>query len=62
MVKLLHCKFSHDLWSEVLCMVVGDAEYNFLSPFCMEELVGEIFFKCLEYGAGLSYVVNLEGT
>ena len=45
-----------------LCMVVGDAEYNFLSPFCMEELVGEIFFKCLEYGTGLSYVVNLEGT
>ena len=26
----------------------------------MEELVREIFFKCLEYGTNLSYVVNLE--
>ena len=28
----------------------------------MVELVGHSFFQCLEYGTGVSYVVNLEGT
>ena len=28
----------------------------------MEELFGEMLFKCLEYGTILSNVVNLEGT
>ena len=41
---------------------LGDAEYNYLSYFCLEELVGELFFNCLEYGTGVSYVVSIEGT
>ena len=40
--------------------LVGDAEDNSLSPFCMVELDGHSFFKCLEYVTGVSYVVNLE--
>ena len=42
---------------------MGDAEDSSLSPlspFCMVELDGHSFFKCLEYGTGVSYVVNLE--
>ena len=39
-----------------------DADDGCLSSFRMEELVGETFFKCLEYGSSLSYVVNLVGT
>ena len=41
---------------------LGDAEYNYLSYFCLEELVGELFFNCLEYGTGVFYVVSIEGT
>ena len=33
-----------------------------VSTFFMVELVGHSFFQCLEYGTGLSYVVNLERT
>ena len=40
----------------------GDAKDNSLSTFYMVELVGHSFFQCLEYGTGMSYVVNLEGT
>ena len=31
---------------------MGDAVYSCLSSFRLEELVGELFFKCLEYGTG----------
>ena len=41
---------------------MGDAEYSCFSPFCREEMIGGIFFKCLEYGIVVSYVVDLEGT
>ena len=52
---LLHCKFAHALWSEVLLMfgVQWVMPYTILSSFCLEELVGELFFKCLEYGIGV---------
>ena len=50
-------------WSLLLVWdSVGDAEDNSLSTFYMVELVGHSFFQCLEYGTGVSYVVNLEGT
>ena len=62
---LIHCKYAHTLWSEVLCLFVwvsmGDAEECCLSSLCMVELVGESHFKCVEYGSSVSYVVNLEG-
>ena len=41
---------------------MGDAENSYLSSFHLEELVGELFFKCLEYGASMSNVVSMEGT
>ena len=47
----LHCKIAHALWSEVFSYVwgsVGDAENSCLSSFRLEELVGELFFKCME--------------
>ena len=62
---LLHCKFVHTLGSEVFYLFgvsVGDVVNNSLSTFYMVELVGYSFFKCLEFGTALSYVVNLEGT
>ena len=61
---LLHCKFAHALWSEIsrVCCTMVHAEYNCFSPICLEELVEDIFFKYLEYGTGMSYVVNLGGT
>ena len=37
-------------------------QYTVLSSFRLEELFGELFFKCLEYGTGMSYVVSMEGT
>ena len=40
---------------------MGDAEFGCFSPFCMEEMIGGTFFKCLEYGIAVSYVVDLEG-
>ena len=50
-------------WSLLLVWdSVGDAEDSSLSPFCMVELVGDSIFKCLKYGSGVSYVVNLKGT
>ena len=61
---LLHCKIAHALWREgfFLCWVsVGDAENSYLSSFHLEELVGELFFKCLEYGTSMSNVVSMEG-
>ena len=33
-----------------------------VSFFHLEELVGELFFKCLEYGTDMSYMVRMEGT
>ena len=41
---------------------MGDAKYSCLFPVCLEKLVGDLFFKCLEYSTSMSYVVNLEGT
>ena len=41
---------------------MGDAKYSCRFPVCLEKLVGDLFFKCLEYGTSMSYVVNLEGT
>ena len=41
---------------------VGDAKNSYLSSFHLEELVGELFFKCLEYGTSMSNVVSMEGT
>lgn len=41
---------------------MGDAGYNCFSSLCMKECFGERFFKCLEYGTSLPYVVNLVGT
>ena len=50
-------------WSLLLVWgLVGDAKDSSLSTFCMVELVGHSFFQCLEYGTGMFYVVNLEGT
>ena len=37
---------------------MGDAKDISLSTFYMMELVGHSFFQCLEYGTGVSYVVN----
>ena len=37
---------------------MGDAKDNSLSTFYMVELVGHSFFQCLEYGAGVSYVLT----
>ena len=61
---LLHCKFAHALWSEVFLMfgVQWVMQYTVLSSFRLEELFGELFFKCLEYGTGMSYVVSMERT
>jgi len=62
---LLHCKIAHALWSEVFFYVwglVGDVENSCLSSFRLGELVGELFFKCLEYGTSMSNVVSMEGT
>ncbi|XP_050277214.1 IN2-2 protein-like isoform X1 [Quercus robur] len=64
---LLHCSFAHALWSEVLLLfgvqwVMPNSEYNCLSSFRLEELIGELFFKCLEYSTSMSYVVSMEGT
>ena len=61
---LLHCKFASVLWGEVLIMfgvqwVMLD---TIVSPFCLEELVGNLLFKGLEYGSSMPYVVSLEGT
>ena len=39
---------------------MGDAKDNSLSTFYMVELVGHSFFQCLEYGAGVSYVLTWE--
>ena len=41
---------------------MGDAGYYCFSSFCLEELVGNLIFKGLEYGTNMSYVVNMEGT
>ena len=41
---------------------MGDAEYSCLPSFRLEELVGDLFFNCLEYGTGVSYVVSMEVT
>ena len=61
---LLHCKFFkfvHTLWSLLLVWgSVGDAKDNSLSTFYLVELVGHSFFQCLEYGAGVSYVLTWE--
>ena len=51
-VKFFFC----DVWNSV-----SDANGGCFSTFCMEELVGEIVFKYLEYGTSLSNVVNLVG-
>ena len=64
---LLHCSFAHALWSEVLLLfgvqwVMPNSEYSCLSSFRLEELIGELFFKCLEYSTSMSYVVSMEGT
>ena len=64
---LLHCSFAHALWSEVLLLfrvqwVMPNSEYSCLSSFHLEELIGELFFKCLEYSTSMSYVVSMEGT
>ena len=61
---LIHCKFASALWSEVLIMfgvqwVMPD---TIVSSFCMEELVGNLFFKGLEFGTSMPYVGSLEGT
>ena len=41
---------------------MDDAEDSRFSTICMEELVGEIVFKYLEYGTNSSNVVDLVGT
>ena len=61
---LLHCKYAYVLWSEFFFDVwdpVGDAKDSNVPYFWMEELARETFFKYLEYGSCLSYLVNLAG-
>ena len=53
---LMFCgvNFFFDVWD-----LVGDAKDSNVPYFWMEELARETFFKYLEYGSSLSYVVNL---
>ena len=46
---------------------MGDAVYSCIFsfsffPLCLEKLVGNLFFNCLEYGTSMSYVVSMELT
>ena len=61
---LLLCKFAHALWSEVFLKfgVQWVMPSTMSLFFCLEELVGELFFKCSEYGTGVSYVVSMKRT
>ncbi|XP_075656909.1 IN2-2 protein-like isoform X3 [Castanea sativa] len=42
--------------------VMPNSKCSCLSSFRLEELIGELFFKCLEYGTSMSYVVSMKGT
>ena len=61
---LLHCKFVHTLWSEVFYLfgVQGVMPKTVVSLLLHGGIGWAFILPMFEYGTGVSYVVNLEGT